>query len=135
MQLTFPVGSPLEIRARIEVAVVTDGDLLRGERLARSLSAELAAIEGLDVQFAPSNPAPRPGAKGPGVADASLWVFLAASASATSRVLMSAIQAWVQREKHRVVRVTKGDRTIEIPSDVTPAQERMVEAFLRDGGR
>jgi hypothetical protein len=123
----------VEDRTLIEVEVVADGDVLRGERLARSLLAELAAVEGLDVHFAPSNSATRPGAKGAGVADVSLWVFLAASAQATSRVLVSAIQAWVQREKHRVVRVTIGKRTIEIPSDTTPAQERMLEAFLRDG--
>ncbi len=123
----------MEGRARVEVEVVTDGDVLRRERLTRSLLAELAGVEGLDVQFAPSDPATRAGEKGPSVADASLWVFLATSASATSRVLVSAIQAWVQREKHRVVRVTMGERTIEIPSDATPAQERMVEAFLRGG--
>jgi hypothetical protein len=109
--------------------------VLRGERLTRSLRSELAGVEGLDVQLPPSSPMTRPGEKGPGVGDASLWVFLATSASATSRVLIAAIQAWVQRDKHRVVRVTMGKRTVEIPSAATPAQERMVEAFLRDGER
>jgi hypothetical protein len=125
----------LEDRARIEVMVVADGDVLRGERLTRSLFAELAATDGLEVRYAAAGATTRPDEKGPGVAEASLWVFLATSATATSRVLMSAVEAWVRREKHRVVRVTMGGRTIEIPSDVTPAQERMVEAFLRDGER
>jgi hypothetical protein len=119
-------------RERVDVLVLADGDVLRGERLARSLLADLEAVEGVDAQFAAPEPVADPGAKGPVLADASLWVFLTASASATSRVLVSAIQAWVERDRHRLVRVTMGKRTIEIPSQPTAAQERLVEAFLRE---
>lgn len=124
----------MDERARVEVQVLADGDSLRAERLARSLMADLEAVDGLEVRFA-APVAADPGAKGPGLSDASLWVSLAASTQAASRVLVAAIRAWVQRDKHRVVRVTSGDRTIEIPAHPSPAQEQMLEAFLRDGER
>ena len=120
----------MDKRARVEVQVLADGDVLRAERLARSLMADIEAVDGLEVRFA-ARVAADPGTKGPGLSDASLWVSLAAS----SRVLVAAIRAWVQRDKHRVVRVTSGDRTIEIPAHPSPAQEQMLEAFLRDGER
>ena len=119
-------------RERVDVQVLADGDVLRGERLARSLCADLEAVEDVDVQFAATEPAGDPSVKGPGLADASLWVFLTASVSATARVLVLAIQAWVQRDKHRLVRVTMGERAIEIPSQPTPEQARLLEAFLRE---
>ncbi|SRR6266851_5367215 len=119
--------------ARVEVAILTDGDVLRRERLARSLFADLSAADGLEVRFAPEDGLPPgAGAKGAGmVADASLWVFLTASVQAGARVLLSVIQAWSEREKHRVVRVTVKDRTIEISPAVTQSQERLVDMLLR----
>ena len=118
--------------AGVEVAILTGGDALRRERLTRSLFDELSAVDGLDVRFVPeAAESPGAGAKGGGMlADASLWVFLTASVQAGSRVLLAAIQAWSEREKHRVVRLTMGDRTIEISSSTTQSQERLVDAFL-----
>jgi hypothetical protein len=122
--------------ARVEVEVLAESDVLRRERLTRSLFAELAAVDGLDVQFAPSGGAADSEAKGTEVvADASLWVFLAATVQAGARVLLAAIQAWAERDKHRVVQVTMGERTIEIPAEPTQGQERIVEEFLRGGER
>ena len=119
-------------RVRAELAIPTDGDVLRRERLTRSLYTELRTVEGIDVRFAPETRPEEAGAKGAGaLGDASLWVFLAASTSGGARVLVAAIQAWAQRERHRVVRLTMGDRSIEIPWATTQDQQRLVEAFLR----
>ncbi len=118
---------------RAELTIRTDGDVLRRERLARSLHAELRTVEGIDVRFAPETRPGEAGAKsGGGLGDASLWVFLTASTSGGARVLVTAIQAWVQRERHRVVRLTLGDRSLEIPWATTQDQRRLAEAFLRD---
>lgn len=118
---------------RAELTVRSDGDVLRRERLAQSLYAELRTVEGIDVRFAPETRPGEAGAKGAGaLGDASLWVFLTASTSGGAGVLVAAIQAWTQRERHRVVRLTLGDRSIEIPWATTQNQQRLVEEFLRD---
>jgi hypothetical protein len=115
---------------RAELTIRTDGDVLHRERLARSLYTELRTIDGIDVRFA-TETRPGAGAKGAGgLGDASLWVFLAAGTSGGARVLVAAIQAWAQRERHRVVRLTLSDRSIEIPWATTQDQQRLVEAFL-----
>jgi hypothetical protein len=117
---------------RAELTIRTDGDVLRRERLTRSLYSELRTIDGIDVRFATEPPPREAGAKGAGaLGDASLWVFLAAGTSGGARVLVAAIQAWVQRERHRVVRLTLGDRSIDIPWAMTQDQQRLIEAFLR----
>ncbi|MEV6344963.1 hypothetical protein [Actinoplanes sp. NPDC051851] len=117
--------------------VLADGDVLRGERLTRSLHTALVSAEGLQVRLPTAlGPMTGGGAKGAEIiADASMWVFLTAGAQAGARILVTAIQAWAEQGKHRTVRVTRGDHSIEIPSVVTPAQERAIEAFLRDDER
>ncbi|MDG4803397.1 hypothetical protein [Micromonospora sp. WMMD980] len=116
----------------VEVEVLADGDVLRGERLARSLFRSLSEAEGLAVRLPADTAAVEPGAKGMEVvADASMWVFLTAGVQAGSRILLATIQAWTQRERHRTVRLKIGDRSIEVPAAATPGQERIVETFLR----
>jgi len=120
----------------IWVEVLADGDLLRGERLLRSLLSDLSDIPGIEVRPPADNPPPPDGTKGVGdIADASMWIFLSAGVQAGARVLVTAIQAWAQRERHRAVRITRGNRSIELPSALSPAQERAIEAFLRDEKR
>ncbi len=122
---------------RAEVTILTGGDALRRERLTRSLFDELSGVDGLDVRFAPeAHGVSGVGAKGGGMlADASLWVFMTASVRAGSRVLLAAIRAWTEREKHRMVRLTMDDRTIEISSATAQSQERLVDAFLHGDER
>ncbi len=118
-------------RVRAELTIHAEGDVLRRERLARSLYTELRTVEGIDVRFAPETGLGGAGTKGAGaLGEASLWVFLTASTSGCVRVLVVAIQAWAQRERHRVVRLTLGERSIEIPWATTENQERLAEAFL-----
>ena len=121
---------------RVNIAVLADGDVLRQERLTRSLYADLSAVEGLDVRIPPAASVTAPGAKGSGaLTDASLWVFLGTAAPAAARVLIAAIQAWSARERHRVVRITAGDRSIEIPTDLADSHERVIAMFLGTGQR
>ncbi len=121
---------------RVEVEILADGDVLRGERLTRSLFDELSDVEGIEARMPTGSMVAEPGAKGAEVlADASMWVFLTAGAQAGTRILLSTIQAWVQRDKHRIVRLKIGNRSIEVPPDATPGQERIVEAFLRGDER
>ncbi|WP_341717026.1 hypothetical protein QQG74_24215 [Micromonospora sp. FIMYZ51] len=120
-----------------QVQILADGDVLRAERLARSLIRDLAAVASLDVRPAEagSSSAP-PGAKGTELLnDASMWVFLTAGAHASARVLLATIQAWLERDRNRRVRLTIGDRSIELPATTTASQERLVKLFLREGGQ
>ncbi|MEU6023667.1 hypothetical protein [Micromonospora sp. NPDC047134] len=120
-----------------QVQILADGDVLRAERLARSLVEELAAVDGLDVRPQEDRVSSGgPGTKGAELlTDASMWVFLTAGAHAGGRVLLATIQAWLERDRNRRVLLTIGDRSIELPASTTASQERLVELFLRDGGQ
>ena len=115
----------------MQVEILADGDVLRGERLSRSLFHDLSNVDGIEAEMPADSGIAESGAKGADVlADASMWVFLTAGAQAGARILLGAVHAWVQREKHRTVRLKVGDRSIEVPANITPGQERLVEAFL-----
>ena len=116
---------------RVQVEILADGDVLRGERLTRSLFHDLSNVDGIEAQMPADSGTSESGAKGAEVlADASMWVFLTAGAQAGARILLGAVHAWVQRDKHRTVRLKVADRSIEVPPNITPAQERLIEAFL-----
>ncbi|MGA3564615.1 hypothetical protein [Melissospora conviva] len=120
----------------VQVEVFADGDVLRGERLARSLFRTLSNVEGIEAKLPPAAGPAEPGAKGvEALADASMWVFLTAGVQAGSRILLAAVQGWFEHEKHRTVRLRMGDRSIEVPAAATPGQERVIEAFLRGDER
>ena len=130
------LGDSVADSPRAQVEILANGDVLRGERLARSLFRALSDVDGIEARIPTGSVAAEPGAKGGEVlADASMWVFLAAGAQAGTKLLLAAVQAWVQREKHRTVRLKIGNRSIDIPANTTPGQERIVEAFLRGDER
>jgi hypothetical protein len=117
-----------------ELAVLADGDALLGERLTRSLRTELATVEGVEVQFSAPGTAIPDGAKtGPVIWDAALWVFLGTTTTATARVLIEKIKAWSAKERNRKVRITDGDRVIEITGAADETQERIITKFLENG--
>ncbi|MFI0466584.1 hypothetical protein ACH347_21100 [Saccharopolyspora sp. 5N102] len=114
--------------------VVADGNAILGERLTRSLRAELNEIADVEVEFADSTTATAAGAKGGLAADLALWVFLGgAGVKALTPVVVAGIKAWSERERNRKVRLTRGDETLEIQGKPDAAQERIVTKFLEGG--
>lgn len=115
--------------------ILTDGNVILRERLTRSLRSELRAVSGVDVEFVLPPQTVFDGSKsGAAIGEAALWVFLTAATRSTARVLIEAIKAWSARERNRTVRITSGDRTIEIPGSPDEVQERITAEFL-EGGR
>jgi hypothetical protein len=120
-------------RPAFELRVFNNGNVILGERLTRSLRAELSEAEDTEVRFAPTTSASSEQAKGVDVGDAALWVFLGTTTRATARVVIEKIKAWSANERNRVVRVTSGDVTIEIPGSPDEAQERIIQQLLENG--
>lgn len=116
--------------------VLSGGDPLREERLTRSLRDALADLEGVTVRLASGHGQTADGSKGGVVADLSLWAAVAYSAKPASQLLATAVKEWCAKERHRKVRIVRGDRSIEIQGHPDEAQERLVHEFLaadRDG--
>jgi hypothetical protein len=118
----------------LELGVLGNGDVIRAERTARSLRAELADIDGVEVRFATNAMSAQIGAKsGTAVATTTLWAFLGVATEATARIVLATIRAWVEKERNRAVRITVGDRLIEIPGSPDEAQERIIAKILESG--
>nr|WP_157528110.1 hypothetical protein [Kibdelosporangium sp. MJ126-NF4]CTQ91428.1 hypothetical protein [Kibdelosporangium sp. MJ126-NF4] len=117
-----------------ELTVLVHDDVLVRERLTRSLHTDLDATEGIDVQFSESTTAaPALSKAGGGLWDAALWVFLGSATGATARVVIEAVKAWSAKERNRKVRISDGDRVVEISGSMDETQERIVTKFLENG--
>lgn len=88
-----------------QLRVVAGGDVLRNERLTRGLRDELNRVDGVTAGFVPAKPAAgeaySKGVVGDGLL---LWVSLGAvSAKSTAQVLVTLVQEWCARDRHRRV--------------------------------
>jgi hypothetical protein len=98
-------------------AVVDEADPLRQEQLTHDLRHALASITGSDVSVEESS---TPGTSGPsattkgGSGDVALWLAVAATAKTVPPVVVAAIQAWCERDRHRKVRIEVGDLSVEV---------------------
>lgn len=115
----------------LRLEVLAGGDALRQERLTRSLRDDLVALDGVTVEFADAQASLADGCKGGWTADVLLWTSIAASARPASQLLITAIKEWCAKERHRTVKVTDGDRSIELSGRPDEASERLVREFLR----
>ncbi|MCA1186745.1 MULTISPECIES: hypothetical protein [unclassified Saccharopolyspora] len=115
------------------IEVLAGGDPLRTERWTRSLRDDLAELDGLSVGFAETAPG-SPGSKGGAFTDLVLAVTALVASKQAAPVLIAAITEWCRRERRRVVRITKGDATLEITGKPGAAQQELVREFLRTFG-
>lgn len=115
---------------RVEL-VEPDGDPEAHDVLMLDLREELMQLDVESVSTVPVGPAP-PGSKGLDMAAAAaLLVQVKGSARALS-MLVTAVRTWLQRgQAGPSVRLTIGDRTLELSHATTEQQERLVEEFLR----
>ena len=102
--------------------------------LMRDLRQELVQLDVESVSTVPVGPAP-PGSKGLDMAAAAALVVQVQGSVAALNLLVSAVRAWLQRGKDpgASVKLTIGDRTLELSHATTEQQERMVQEFLRPG--
>jgi hypothetical protein len=114
--------------ARLEV--LAGGDALRRERLTRSLRDDLAHIDGLDLNLAPSSAAAH-GSKGAVESTVAILVAAAPFARPTADLLKAAITGWLQRDRRTVLRATVGDTTVELTGNPGPDQQRTLDTLLR----
>ncbi|MEY8040027.1 hypothetical protein AB8O55_11530 [Saccharopolyspora cebuensis] len=114
-----------------QVRVLAGGDPLREERLTRSLRDELAELEGVSVGFS-SGAASSRGSKAGPLTDLVLAVAVLASSKPLAGVLTTAITEWCARERHRKVRVTRGDAELEITGSPDADQRQLVREFLEE---
>lgn len=121
----------MDANVRVEL-VEPDGDPEVLEVLMRDLRQELLQLDVESVSTVPVASAP-PGSKGLDMAAAAaLLVQVQGSVTALSTVV-SAVRAWLRRGKESgaSVKLTIGDRTLELTRATTEQQERLVQEFLR----
>lgn len=111
------------------VEVLAGGDPLREERLTRSLRDDLAQMEELSVDFARASPG-APGSKGGALTDLALVVAALVSSKPLANVLTIAITEWCGRERHRKVRISRGDTELEITGTPGADQQQLVREFM-----
>ena len=92
---------------------IEDDDVLRGERLTRSLHEMLHHIEGLQVRLTTVGNEASALSKGLD-AGAILIVAVVAFRHGLTPVLVKALESWSQRERDQTVIIQRGDTRIEI---------------------
>lgn len=120
-----------EAASTLLLEVSAGGDVLRQERLTRDLRDELTALDGIDVAFGVPDGSSGEGRKGTLETTVALIATIATLRGPTAQVLVTAIREWCARDSRRVVRLTDGDRSLEVTGDPTEAQQHVIEEFLR----
>src|SRR5687768_10055429 len=121
----------MDADVRVEL-VEPDGDPEALDVLMRDLRQELLQLDVESVSTVQAGPAP-PGTKGLDMAAAAaLLVQVNGSVTALS-IVVSAVRAWLQRGKDSgaSVKLTIGERTLELSRATTEQQERLMQEFLR----
>jgi len=113
--------------------VEPEGDPEALADLVRNLRLELLELDVDSVSSVPAGPAP-PGSKGVELAAvAALFVHLNGSRAAITSVV-STVRAWLQRGRPspgRTLKVTIGERTLELTAATAEQQEQLVQEFIR----
>ena len=112
--------------------VEPDGDPEALDELMLDLRQELLQLDVDSVSTVPAGPPP-PGSKGLDMASAAALLVQVQGSVAALSALVSAVRGWLQRGKTSgtSVKLTIGDRTLELSRATTQQQERLVEEFLR----
>jgi Effector Associated Constant Component 1 len=119
----------------LQLELRSGGDRLRLERLTRELLDHLNGdpdVTHAGLTVTPSPPAP-PNAGSKGVVDTAVVLLVAGApyAQPAADALSTAIQSWCQRDPRHVVRITDGDRSVEVVGNPTRAQRDLIEQFVR----
>lgn len=116
----------------LHVEILSGRDPLRREQLTRALHTALSGDHRLrDVRIEPlSAGPPSEGAKGSIEAAVALLIAGAPYARPTADALIGAIQSWCDRDRRTTVRITDGDRSVDVVGDPTPEQRALVEQFF-----
>lgn len=110
------------------IEVLAGGDPLRGERLTRSLRDDLVQLDEVSVDFA-SGASGAPGNKSGALTELALIAGLVSS-KPLAGVLTTAISEWCSRERHRKVRITRGDSALEITGNPDAEQHQLAREFM-----
>ena len=108
------------------------GDAQTGDELMHNLRMELLQLDVDAVSSVPAGPAP-PGSKGVEMAAAAALLVHVKGSVAGLNLVVSAVRAWLSRSKDPglSVKVTIGERTLELSQATAEQQERLVQEFLR----
>ncbi|PKW17619.1 hypothetical protein [Saccharopolyspora spinosa] len=116
------------------IEVLDGGDPLRVERLTRSLRDELTRLDAVSVDFAPGGVGTA-GSKSSPLADLALLAVGATGGFASSKhfasVLTTAITEWCRKERHRNIRITRGDAELNITGNPDARQQQLAREFLQ----
>jgi len=121
--------------AVVKVELVDPGsDTEALDVLMRDLRQELVQLDVESVSTVPAGPAPA-GSKGLDMAAAAALIVQVQGSVSALNLLVSAVRAWLQRGKDSgaSVKLTIGERTLELSHATTEQQERLVQEFLRPG--
>jgi hypothetical protein len=127
------------VDSKLQIELCSGGDRLRVERLTRELldhlNGDLDVIDaGLTITPAPPTP---PDAGSKGVVDTAVVLLVAGApyAQPAADALSTAIQSWCKRDPRHVVRITDGERSVEVVGNPTRAQRDLIEKFVRGDAR
>ncbi|MET0914832.1 MAG: hypothetical protein ABWY81_01380 [Jiangellaceae bacterium] len=119
--------------AVVKVELVEPGtDLEARDVLMLDLRQELVQLDVESVSTVPAGPAP-PGSKGLDMAAAAALLVQVTGSVRALNVLISGVRTWLQRGQQpgRSVKLTIGERTLELSLATTEQQERLVQEFLQ----
>jgi len=107
------------------------GDPEAVDELLHNLRLELLQLDVDSVSSVPAGPAP-PGSKGVEMAAAAALLVHVKGSVAGLNLVVSAVRAWLSRGKGRElsVKITIGERTLELTQATPEQQERLVQEFL-----
>jgi hypothetical protein len=103
------------------------------EELAQSLRAELLLLDVDDATWRPSQFATPVGARGFDAGDVGALLVALESSLPLVAAVVKTIQAWLSRAHvpNRTVRVTIGDKSVELSNASGEQQDQLVHAFLQ----
>ncbi|WP_028661367.1 effector-associated constant component EACC1 [Nocardioides insulae] len=121
----------MDAEVKIEL-VDAGGDTEATDELVDHLRWELLELDVAAVSPVPATPAP-PGSKGVDMAAAAALLVQVRGSVEAVRLVVSAVRAWFSRSRDPglSVKVTIGDRTLELSRATVEQQERLVQEFLR----
>ena len=122
------------MEAELEIELVEpDGDPEAVDELVRNLRLELLQVDVDSVSSVPAGPAP-PGSKGVELAAVAALIVQLKGSAVTITSVVSAVRAWLQRGKPppgRTLKITIGERTLELSAATAEQQGQLVQEFLR----
>ncbi|MEU8248313.1 hypothetical protein [Nonomuraea sp. NPDC048916] len=113
---------------RVRLEIPNDGNILRQESELRSLRKALDEVDGATIEWVDSATNQTvDGKNAPALADAALWLGISGSAVKLAAI---AIREWAAIQRSRRVRLTDGDKKLEIDGKLDATTAQALEHFL-----